>query len=78
VKNTLRIPWNGGNQVETEFLEGRGWIPLEIVKRSGVGGRIGRNTSRRLEELEKEWRPNEVKESVKGFEYPEAPDLSSG
>jgi hypothetical protein len=34
VKNTSRIPWNGGNLVETEFLEERGWIPLEITKKS--------------------------------------------
>jgi hypothetical protein len=33
MKNTLRIPWNGGNSVEARFLEERGWIPLEITKR---------------------------------------------
>jgi hypothetical protein len=31
-KNTLRIPWNGGNLLGTGFLEERGWIPLEICK----------------------------------------------
>jgi hypothetical protein len=33
MNNTLKIPWNGGNPVETGFLEERGWIPLEIAKR---------------------------------------------
>jgi hypothetical protein len=34
VKNTLRIPWNRGNLMETGFLEERGWIPLETEKKS--------------------------------------------
>jgi hypothetical protein len=27
IDNTLKIPWNGGNPVETGFLEKKGWNP---------------------------------------------------
>jgi hypothetical protein len=72
MKNTLRIPWNGGNSVEARFLEERGWIPLEITKRRweepyppvwGEGERV-----------ESKW----VKEANQGFKYPGVPDLSGG